>query len=594
MRSHEDCSRVSQLALSDAEPVPRANPPSPPQSFQDVLEALGRIDSLTKVQRGRHQSNVRRLARLLCGSANRLADMSADPGSLQDGFDRALDAAPNPQGRKKASRLIAAARLALRAAGVSVRDGHGRMPCSAGWIGLAHRLNIRDWERTAFVNFAAWCTEQEIEAEAVDQATFDRYEVGHGQTHGRARDQKSGRQQFLALVKVWKEHVRAKGLGGVEQIKCAGLTDRYCFQVEKWPESFRQEVKGWAEYAQHCNPRDPHSPKPVGAASAAHEVQLIYAMASAYCRQTGLCPTSLRSMSTFVNAQGARAIFAFMFDRADRFASVQRVRTDGIYQSACLLVKLGRYGVRLPSPQLEALVNLRKQLGPSASRRDKKIPLSERRGRVISAFSEERLVKELRNLPSVIYEDLPFDQPLTYSEVVKFSTAFALSFLWSTCAAPRVLVSAKLSDFVYDVEPGGPVVFLRQEAASAAVTRLEFEGERGRLFRLYVGRVRPLHPACSTPYLLPGAEGPCNAGWLSKKIAALTQEYLAVRITASEVVCAKTMAAALKLSAEAAVGLVRSSLRQKRARVHDAELVQIKLQLAARHVDQLLDNAPGA
>lgn len=592
MRSHEEPSRVSQVVLDRAAPPSPDCAPVPPQNLQHVHDAIAGRDGLTKIQRDRHQSNVRRIARLVCGHAETsLADVCADPDRLEESFARAL-ATCDPQDRKKVGNLVSHGRLALRAGGVPIRDGHGRKPLSTAWTDSTRKLKLQEWERTALANFAAWCTGQSIEPREVEQSTFDRYETVHGQTHGRARDSKSGRQQFRALVRVWNEHVHAKRLGGVEHINCEDRTDWYRFPQGEWPEVFRAEVEDWARYAQHCNPKDPTAPKPVGAVTAANEARLIFAMASAYCRQTGLSPASISSISDFVNAEGAGKIFDFMYRRADRVAGAQSDRTEGLYQVARLLAKLGKYWLKLPPLLLVLLLKYRHGLGPSVHQADNRIPLSEGRRRIIAAFSDERLAEKLRDLPTAIYEDFPFDRMLTDSEVVKYTTAFALSFIWVTRAAPKLLVSVKLEDLLYDLEDGAPVVFMRYDRWDA--TSLRFVGERARLFRLYLKYVRPLQPGRSTPYLFPGMSGPCNANWFSKKIAALTHEHLGVRVTASQVIAAITMAAALKSSPEMAVGLARWSLKQKRVRPYDAELLEIKRHLAARHVDRLLDAAQGS
>jgi hypothetical protein len=74
----------------------------------------------------------------------------------------------------------------------------------------------------------------------------------------------------------------------------------------------------------------------------------------------------------------------------------------------------------------------------------------------------------------------------------------------------------------------------------------------------------------------------------------LTKQHVGVRLTASQLIPAMTMAAALKSSSpKAAVELMRSSMGQMRRRSYDAEAQEIERHMAGHRIDRMFDVAPG-
>ncbi len=393
-------------------------------------------------------------------------------------------------------------------------------PISEPWLKLLAPLPEYP-EKLCFRPFARYCSVEGIAPNAVDQATFERYEQELDQS---ARAQP--RNAYLRLVRTWNR--AANAIEGWPEVRVQVTSRRkdYALDWTVFPASFRADVDAMVAATINPDPFSASSPKPIKEVTAKRRAHMLRALASALVH-LGYDPKSLDSIAALVEVDRVRTALRFIHDR------VGRRKTTHLRNFANQICVVAQHWVGVSDDTLETLKAIRRNVdcGPSG--------MTAKNRATLRHFDDDRLVDRFLALPDRVWRRQRNLEQLRITDAIDLQIALGIELLTHAPVRLGNLSTIRLDENIIDQGAGRhrrvhlyfPAVDVKNDID------LEFLLPPSAVAMLdrYVAQVRPTLERAPSPYLFPGkGTGHKQGKLLSDQIAAMVEREVGVRLTAHQ------------------------------------------------------------
>ena len=330
--------------------VPTAAPPSPvlppPRNLEEVVT---RVKARTDLAPSRRRDLVSALTRFARLAGKRLVDIDASPRTLASTLEPISPAAANMTAESLCN-LKSLALAALREAGVPIHPGRSSTPLGASWASLAVSLRSRRLSH-GLSRFLRYCSEQAIEAEAVDAGVFERFRLALAEDsllHKPA-------QAFRDLCRLWNEAVEEVAGWPQVQAPCPPLDRRYALPWDTFPDSFQAAVEAFLANAENRDVLSDHYAPSVRPNTVKMRRKQLHQLASAFVLGGGN-PEQIHDLRSLVEPSAAKAALRYLHARNGGKP------TKYLGQQAQLLRTVARHWVKADARTVDELARFARQL----------------------------------------------------------------------------------------------------------------------------------------------------------------------------------------------------------------------------------------
>ena len=459
------------------------NPDAP--TLADVIARLPTLEPDERRQR-ELASGLRTVARVLSTPVEALP---ADPSYLGRLVRSALPARHGVSATRW-SNVLSLLRRAMTLAGCQVMAGKRNHPLSPAWLALTAPLPR--YEQAQLSRLAGYLSARGLGPEATTAAAFDDYRQALEQDSLLANP----RDRYQRAVVAW---ARARAtVAGWPDVKAPALTARetYVRPLSDFPAAFQADAQVWLELLAGHGAMDEGPLKPVRQATLAKWTFAIRQMASALVLQ-GVPIGSITSLEALLLGGHDEMIVQFFFDRGQG-ASHQ---AHGI---TARLTALTRHHAKLDVDVRDSLLRrLRRMSGRVAP---ESRGMTDKNRQALKPFEDETRRRQLVNLPTRVFAELPRDGQLTCQQAVRLQTALSVAILLSVPMRARNLArlafggNLLLRDGTWWVEIPG------DEVKNGQAIEMPLAAPTGRLLEIYRQRVLPVLALATSSWVFPGQD----------------------------------------------------------------------------------------
>jgi len=542
-------------------------------TLADVVERLAADEGLTPERRRDLLSAVRRVGALLDRPLSALPAHLADLKPGLEGINPARAGITEKTWQNLRSNLL----VALRHLGFARSPALHQAPLTAAWQELRDKLH-RGSKFGHLNRFLRFCSAQGIAPGDVEDRTVDMFvealRIGTFKTKKQIRDL----------------HRRTTGLWN----EAADIIDEWpptrlsvpdhrkppaSLPLSAFPPSFGEDVErhlkwlaGEDLFAEHP------PPKACRAGTIRLRRQHIVLAASAYVHR-GHDPSDLRSLADLVAVQGVKEVMRDYIDKKDSEISQ-------FTRNLCkALILIARHDIRVDAAELDALKQIKRQLGSERS------GLTPKNRETLRQFDDEANCALLYNLPDAIITDALKRDTGGRHWAVQVQIALAIELLFNIPIRQENLIDLQLGRHL--VRPGGDrgawhLVLIEDETKNDEPAEFQLSERLAAILELYLSRFHLRLAGGDNPYLFPGQKGPCKTqATLSGQIKATIYKRTGLKITGHQFrhLAAKTLLDAEPANYQGASVILGhknlkttinyySGLRTKQAGQHFSEIIE--------------------
>jgi integrase len=390
--------------------------------------------------------------------------------------------------RFKNVRALLTAALALT--GAKVVRKQRRAALAPKWLALHQRV-LNPYQRHRLSRFFSYASANGIEPDKVDDRTvadFAQSLERHSLLERRTRIVRDS-------CRTW--NTCAVNVEGWPAVRLA-VPDRrriYALPAAAYPESFGADLRA---YLAHLASDDPFSKAGSDPASPAtlRDLRLRLHQAAAALVYSGWAPKAIRSLADLVTPEAMRTVLRFLYTRNGNR------KTGQLHNFALMAIKIAKRWVKVPTEQLDALREIRREIDPKSS------GMTARNRARLRQFDDPENLRRLIDLPEAILRSLPRSGPLSHAQALRVQLALAIGIL--LVAPMRVKNLAALhARHVVRTRPGGArhIVIPAEEVKNRTALAFEVSHGLGEVMDVYLARCRPCLAKDRDGYLFPSPGG---------------------------------------------------------------------------------------
>jgi integrase len=532
-----------------------------------VLAQLHADAALPETRQRDLLSAVRRMGELLDKPP---AALPADLNALRPRIN-AVRPAAHGIGTKTWANLKAAFRVAVLTAGGRASSRVARSPA---WQALHRRLPDKRIAN-GLSRFIGWCSREGIAPEQVDDAVMIRFRAAIG-ADTLVPDPNDCHRRSARL---WNEAVERIPGWPRQRVAVPKFKRRSSLRLNDLPTGFGEDLQCHLDWAAGTDPlAEPAPPKPLAARTLQlQRTQLL--LAASRLVASGHDPATITSLAALVTPQAVKTVL-----RSYIAAAADKRPTAFVRGLAITLVHVATHWVRVDASQLDALVAVKRRLGPT------KLSLTEKNRSTLRRLEDRLALRRLLDLPAQLASEARRIDNLRRAAVT-MQMAVAVTLLLHAPLRMANLHSLRLDRHLS--RPGGPrqpwlISIPAAEAKNGEPLDYEIAGEAAALIDQYVRRYRAALVTGDCPFLFPGADGlGCKfQGTLAQQVKELVADRVGVEVTPHQF---RHLAAQLLLrAAPGAYGAAQHLLGHRNPKTTTAFYAGIDTLAAGQHYDRIL------
>lgn len=456
-------------------------------TLEGIIGTIEERNDISLRRRREMTSAVRVMGRLL---GQPLSDIPADPLVLRPRIAQitAVSAGLSPDRWRNVKSLFNGALTVAGASTMGRRSGAAVLP---EWRDSFGRIPDR-YDRAKLSKFARFCSLRGLTPEQVDDAAL--FAFGEMLSHSSGERPK---QVHRDAALTWNRMLdRIKGWPGV-RLTVPDNKRTYALPLEAFPQSFTIDLQAYLDRQRgkdlFGNAPDPASPVTLRC----HHTWLLE-IASALVL-SGRDISSIRSLGDLVAVDAAKLALRFFWQR-----NGQR-KTGQLHNFARLMVNIAKHWAKVPTDQLEALRDVRREVDPG------KGDMTERNRMRLRVFNDPVNVERLINLPERMMRSVARLSNPRYNDAVRAQTALAIALQLVAPLRAKNLAGLRLDRHIVRSRPERHavvhLVIPAGEVKNDNALEFELPPDVVRLLELYLKKFRPLLVTDGSSHLFPARQG---------------------------------------------------------------------------------------
>ena len=446
----------------------------PGPTLQDVLDGLARNSSLSDTRRRDLRSAVTSFAALMDTSP---AHVALDLGAIRSVLDLMVPIQAKVS-RKRWANLRSDLSGAIAASGLRPMVKTSNVELSESWVALLAKVPDRKM-RDGLSRFSRWASERQIAPRDVNKEVVDRFIADLKSSSLVRKIAELGQ----TIVRSWNRVAQAHPEEGLQDIEVTRrLNGPPRFPWERLPESFRQDVAEYLEWASVPNPLDDNARR-IPLAPKTRDLRRDHIHSAVTAAVTAeICADQLLDLAQLVQISTFKKILRHRWESEGRKLSAY---THGVAGS---LIAIAKEWVRVPSDALTALKATRSKLGALP------IGLTDKNKNVLRQFNDKRMLRRLISLPDKVWRQAAAELKTSRRRFVDLQNAVAIDILLIAPLRMKNLTALKFDEHIqWPQGQAKPAVILFKADETKNDVPLEFELslELSNRLHLYRNQIAP-------------------------------------------------------------------------------------------------------
>jgi integrase len=446
----------------------------PGPTLQDVLDGLARNSSLSDTRRRDLRSAVTSFAALMDTSP---AHVALDLGAIRSVLDLMVPIQAKVS-RKRWANLRSDLSGAIAASGLRPMVKTSNVELSESWVALLAKVPDRKM-RDGLSRFSRWASERQIAPRDVNKEVVDRFIADLKSSSLVRKIVELGQ----TIVRSWNRVAQACPEEGLQEIEVTRrLNGPPRFSWEQLPESFRQDVAEYLEWASVPNPLDDNARR-IPLAPKTRDLRRDHIHSAVTAAVTAeICADQLLDLAQLVQISTFKKILRHRWESEGRKLTAY---THGVAGS---LIAIAKEWVRVPNDALAALKVTRSKLGALP------IGLTDKNKDTLRQFNDKQLLGRLLSLPDKLWRQAATELKTSRRGFVDLQNALAIDILLIAPLRMKNLTALKFEEHIqWPQGQGKPAVILFKADETKNDVPLEFElsPELSNRFHLYRNQLAP-------------------------------------------------------------------------------------------------------
>jgi integrase len=443
-------------------------------TLQDVLDGLAGNFSLSDSRMRDLRSAVTSFAALMDTSP---AHVALDLGAIRAVLDLMVPIQAKVS-RKRWANLRSDLSAAIAASGLRPMIKTSSVELSESWVSLLAKVPDRKM-RDGLSRFSHWASERQIAPREVNKGVIDRFITDLKSSSLVRKIAELGQ----TIVRSWNRVVQASPEESLQEIEVTiRLNGPPRFPWEQLPESFRQDVDKYLEWASVPNPLDDNARRtPLAPKTRDLHRDHIHSAATAAVA-AGIDPECLVDLAPLVELDTFKKILRHRWESEGRKLTAY---THGVAGS---LIAIAKEWARVPNDALAALKATRSKLGALP------IGLTDKNKNALRQFNDKRMLGRLVSLPDKLWRQATTELKTSRRGFVDLQNSLSIDILLIAPLRMKNLTALKFDEHIqWPQGQGKPAVILFKADETKNDVPLEFElsPELSNRLHLYRNQIAP-------------------------------------------------------------------------------------------------------